>query len=146
MCGEQSCTPEQSFHPVALRHYPPSANQAHQPQHRKCQNGEQQKLRVVQKRKRIVSEERDVGVVGYGRQVKCVSKEGGQGVAGAALEQREDQELDHVEMQIQRKECSIRYLVTAISRCCHSPVCSRSVTYIKAVSEFKLVLLSRLRE
>lgn len=52
----------------------------------------------MEERKRIVSEKCDVGVVSYGRQVKGVSEESGQEVARAALEQREEQELDHVEM------------------------------------------------
>lgn len=48
----------------------------------------------------IVSQERDVGVVNESREVKRVSKESSQEITRAAGEERQKEELHHVEVEI----------------------------------------------
>lgn len=81
--------PEQAFDTPSLHHNAPTGNQTNQPEDSKDKNRHQQKLRVMQEGQSIVSQESDVGVVDQGGEVEGIPEEGGQEVAWAAGEQRE---------------------------------------------------------
>lgn len=79
--------PEQTLDTMSLHDHPPAGNQTHQPQHGKHQDREQQQLRVMQERQRIVPQERNIRVVRQGGQIQRVAQERSQEVS-AAREQR----------------------------------------------------------
>lgn len=99
--------PEQAFNAPALHHNAPTGNQTNQPEDSEDKNRHQQKLRVMQERQGIVSQESDIGVVDQGGEVEGISEECGQEIAGAAGEQRKQQELHHVEVQVEWEEGSV---------------------------------------
>lgn len=55
----------------------------------------------------IVSQEGDVGVVDQGGKVERVAEERRQEIARAAGQKREEEELHHVEMEVEREEGAV---------------------------------------
>lgn len=60
---------------------------------------------------RVVPQEGDVGVVRQGGEVERVSEEGGEEVGRGAREEREEEELKHVEVQVEGEEGAVGDLV-----------------------------------
>jgi hypothetical protein len=111
---------------MTMHNNAPSSNQTNKPQHRKNQNWHQQKLRIMQKGQRIISQKGNISVINEGRQIKRIPQKGGQKITRRASQQRKKQELHNIEMQVQREECAIGD--------------------VEAVSEFELVLFTGLYE
>lgn len=86
--SEGSRPPKQTLHAPPLHDHAPPGDQTDEPHDRECQNGEEEELRVVQERERIIPQEGDVGVVDQGRQVQRVPQEGGEKIARAPHEER----------------------------------------------------------
>ena len=55
----------------------------------------------------VISQEGNVGVVDQGRKVERIAKKGRQEIARAAGQKREEKELHHVEVEVEREESSI---------------------------------------
>jgi len=64
----------------------------------------------VKKRQGVVSQEGDIGVVDQGRKVERVAEESRQEIARTAGQQRKEEELYHIEMEVEREEGAIRNL------------------------------------
>lgn len=55
----------------------------------------------------VISQEGNVGVVDQGREVERIAKKGRQEIARTASQKREEKELHHVEVEVEREESSI---------------------------------------
>jgi hypothetical protein len=95
----------------------------------------------VQEGKSIVPQECDVGVVNESREVERVSEESSQEITRATGEERQKEELHHVEMEIERKEGPVGHLYKGIVSGLEIPCICGTESYVKTISKFQLLLL-----
>lgn len=100
-------TPKQTLDAPSIHDNPPPGNQANEPEKGEDQDGNEKQLRVMQEWEGVVAQERNVGVVDQGGEVERVSEEGGEEIARAAGEEWEEEELDHVEVQVEREKGAV---------------------------------------
>lgn len=61
----------------------------------------------MQEGKGVIAQESDVGIVDQGREVERISEESSQEIARAASQKRKEEELHHVEVEIEGEESSV---------------------------------------
>lgn len=140
-----------------MHDHTPTGNQTDKPQNGQDQNRQQQQLRIVQKGQGVVSQERDVGIIDQCGQIEGIPQKSREEVARTSSEKRKEEELENVEVEVEREEGAVGdlgfqkntvRLATVLSPgfALRSYVAGFGRSHIKTIPVLQLLLLSRLDE